>query len=47
MNEQAMYDLYLQGEQFDAEHRRRMVELWDNRAVQVNFNTGERADGKP
>lgn len=24
-----------------------MLELWDDRAVQVNKNTGERADGKP
>lgn len=24
-----------------------MVQLWDDRAVQVIFNTGRRADGKP
>ena len=24
-----------------------MIELWDDRAVQVEFNTGIRADGKP
>jgi len=24
-----------------------MLELWDDRAVQVRFNTGERVDGRP
>jgi hypothetical protein len=37
----------LVGVQITHEKDHKMIELWDDRCVQVIPNTGERADGKP